>query len=111
MSSWMRGSVVAVVVGVAALAVGCDKGEGAAGTKCGNGAQAELTGNHGHAVEISADQIKRGMGGGLGVKGGDHEHAIMLKDEDMKKLQAGEKVSTRTSSVNGHMHEVTITCT
>lgn len=28
----------------------------------------------------------------------------------MKKLQAGEKVTTRTSSVNSHLHEVTITC-
>lgn len=110
MSSWIQGSLIAVSVSIAALAAGCDKGGGSAGTQCANGAQAELTGNHGHAVEISADQIKRGMGGPHAVKGGDHEHAILLKDEDVKKLQAGEKVATRTSSVNGHMHEVTFSC-
>jgi hypothetical protein len=50
------------------------------------------------------------MGGTYAVKGPDHEHAIALKDEDMKKLQRAEPVTTRTSSVNGHVHEVVIKC-
>jgi len=75
-----------------------------------NGATAELSGNHGHTIDIPADHIKRGIGGTYAVKGGDHEHAIALKDEDMKKLQQAQPVKTRTSSVNGHVHEVEIKC-
>ncbi|MCC6900142.1 MAG: hypothetical protein IT377_14280 [Polyangiaceae bacterium] len=107
MSKWIRFSLALTV---AALAVGCDKGGGAGAGKCESGTAVELSGNHGHAVDIPADAVKRGMGGGYAVKGGDHEHAVVLKDDDMKKLQAGEKVTTRTSSVNSHLHEVTITC-
>ncbi|MBK8995802.1 MAG: hypothetical protein IPM35_08650 [Myxococcales bacterium] len=111
MSKWIRVSLVLWSVALAALVSGCDKGGGAAASKCvQNGTQVELSGNHGHAVDIPADHVKRGMGGGYAVKGGDHEHAIVLKDEDMKKLQAGESVTTRTSSVNGHLHEASISC-
>ena len=107
MSKWMQSCLVVLALG---LAAGCDKGGGAGGGKCGNGTVVELSGTHGHAVEIPADHVKRGMGGGYAVKGGDHEHAVVLRDDDMKKLQAGEKVTTRTSSVNSHLHEVTISC-
>lgn len=91
------------------LSAGCEKG--APPSKCEtNGTMVELSGNHGHSVDIPADHVKRGMGGTYAVKGGDHEHAVVLKDEDMKKLKAGTSVTTRTSSVNSHLHEVTISC-
>lgn len=107
MSKWIP--LMLLSVGLACAASGCDKG--APASKCvTNGTQVELSGNHGHAVDIPADHVKRGMGGGYAVKGGDHEHAVVLRDEEMKKLQAGETVKTRTSSVNAHVHEVTISC-
>jgi hypothetical protein len=95
----------------ASLVTACDKSSSAPQSKCmTQGATAEISGNHGHAIDIPADAIKRGMGGTYAVKGGDHEHAIVLKDADMKTLQSGTPVKTRTSSVNGHVHEVEVKC-
>lgn len=111
MTNWLRFSIALASLSLAPLTVGCDKGASATDSKCvQNGTLVELSGNHGHTVDIPADGVKRGIGGTYAVKGGDHEHAIALKDEDMKKLQAGQPVTTRTTSVNGHVHEVSISC-
>lgn len=108
MSKWIQLSLVALSVGLASVASGCKGGSESRCTQ--NGTVVELSGNHGHAMDVPADHVKRGIGGGYAVKGGDHEHAVVLRDEEMKKLQAGETVTTRTSSVNSHLHEVTIRC-
>ena len=99
-----------VVLGVmgsslVALVAGC-KSDGA----CAKGAVAQISGEHGHAAEIPADHVKRGVGGSYQAKGGDHEHVISLKDADFAKLQAGEKVRTIATSVNAHTHEVEVAC-
>jgi hypothetical protein len=110
MTNWTRISLV--MAGLALVAPGCDKG-GGGGTesKCvTSGTAAEISGNHGHAIDIPSDAVKRGLGGTYAVKGGDHEHAVALTDADMKNLQAGQPATTRTSSVNGHVHEVKISC-
>jgi hypothetical protein len=87
-------------------AVGCNKSEGA----CAKGAVAQISGEHGHAAEIPADHVKRGVGGSYQAKGGDHEHVISLKDADFAKLAAGEKVRTVATSVSAHTHEVEVSC-
>jgi len=111
---WMVGVRLAAVVSVGALALaasGCEKGGGAAASKCTTqGTVIEISGNHGHAIDIPAEAVKRGMGGTYAVKGGDHEHAIVLKDADQKSLAAGTPVKTRTGSTNAHVHEVEIKC-
>jgi len=108
MSNWNRALSWVFCAGLAFGASACDKG-GDAG-KCGKGTAVEVGGNHGHTADVPVDAIKRGMGGAYAVKGGEHQHAIALSDEETKKLQAGQPVSTRTSSVNAHLHEVTISC-
>lgn len=107
LKSTLRIALGAIVLSF--LAAGCDKGvPDNACTK--NGAMADLSGNHGHAIDVPADHVKRGIGGTYAVRGGEHEHVIVLKDEDMKKIQRAESVKTRTSSVNGHVHEVEVKC-
>ncbi len=100
------GSMV-IGAGVLLGASSCDK----ASSKCvTNGTVVEISGNHGHTADVPADAVKRGIGGTYVTKGGDHEHAMVLKDDDMKSLQKGQPVRTRTNSVNGHVHEVEIRC-
>ncbi len=102
---------VAVALGslcsMLAIAASCNK----PANKCvTSGAVAEISGDAAHTLEIPADHVKRGLGGMYSSKGGDHEHVIALKDEDMKKLAAGTPVETRTTSVSGHVHEARIRC-
>jgi hypothetical protein len=92
------------------LLTGCDKAS-APSSKCvSRGTVAEISGNHGHTLDIPADHVRRGLGGTYAVKGGDHEHVVVLTDADQQKLGAGTAVKTRTSSVNGHVHEIEIKC-
>lgn len=104
---WIKHSVTLALVALFAFGAGCDKKSNV----CPNGATAELSGNHGHTVTIPAEAVQRGLGGTYPVKGtATHQHVVMLKDADMKKLAAGEAVKTRTSSVNAHVHEVELKC-
>lgn len=91
------------------LAVACDKG-GPENACTKNGAVATISGDPGHSAEIPADSVKRGMGGTYAIKGTEHEHVFVLKDEEMKTLQQGTAVKTRSSSVNAHLHEIEIKC-
>ena len=91
--------------------VACSKSEPA--SKCvTNGTVVEISGNHGHTADVPSDAVKRGIGGTYPIAKGtaDHEHVFVLKDADMQKLQKGEQVTTRSSSVNGHLHEIGVSC-
>lgn len=110
MSTRLRQIMATLTLALAASAGGCAKGTSAESTCASQGTEVELSGNHGHAVLVPADHVKRAKGGAYAVKGGDHEHAIVLRDEEMKKLLGGEPVKTRTSSVGSHLHEVGIAC-
>jgi len=77
---------------------------------CTQGAVAEISGNHGHGADVPAEHVNRAVGGSYAIKGGDHEHVVSLKDADMAKLKAGEKIRTVATSVNGHTHEVEVAC-
>lgn len=75
-----------------------------------NGAIGEISGNHGHSLNVPAAQVKAGVGGAYTLTGGDHQHTIMLTDADMKKLAQDEPVVTRATSIQGHTHEVHVSC-
>lgn len=111
-NQWTGGVWAVLTVSTAALGFvssACESG--GPKSKCvTQGTQYEISGNHGHAIDVPADHVKRAIGGTYPVKGGDHEHAIVLKDADMKGLGAGTPVKTRTSSVNGHVHEAEVKC-
>ena len=70
----------------------------------------EISGDHLHSASVSADKVKHGVGGTYRVHGEGHDHAVRLSDDDMQKLARGEPVTARTSSVNAHVHEVTLRC-
>jgi hypothetical protein len=75
-----------------------------------NGVVVEIAGNHGHEAAIPTEQVERGAGKMYPVRGGTHEHTMNLTDADMKSLQAGSPVTTRSTTVQGHVHEIGVTC-
>ena len=70
----------------------------------------EVVGDHAHSATVSPDKVKRAAGGAYRVRGADHDHALLLKDEVTQELARGAAVTVRTSSTNAHMHEVTLRC-
>jgi hypothetical protein len=74
------------------------------------GVHVDIGGNHGHTLELNAENIERGAGKRFNLTGGTHKHAIVLKTADLDALKAGKTVETRTSSANAHTHEIAIHC-
>jgi hypothetical protein len=70
----------------------------------------EVAGSHPHSSDVPADHLKRGVGATYPLRDGDHEHVFVLSDSNMQTLQLGQSVTTRSSSVNGHVHEVKVSC-
>ena len=75
-----------------------------------DGVDVQIAGDHPHSATVPTEHVKRAVGATYPVRGANHEHAIVLRDNDMQKLERGEPVTTRTSSVNGHVHEVIVRC-
>jgi hypothetical protein len=89
---------------VALTLLGCSRKE-----RCSE-IEVQVLGDHAHSAKVSPDKVKRGEGGAYRVHGDGHDHALLLKDEDVKQLALGATVTVRTSSTNAHMHEVTVRC-
>lgn len=94
------------VGGFVVIVAGCQK-KSACET---NGVVVDIAGNHSHEASISAEHIRRGEGRMYPLRGGTHQHTMMLTDADMKALQDGKSVTTRSTSVDGHVHEVVVAC-
>lgn len=89
----------------ALAATACKKG----GVCGGNELLVEVSGNHGHDIRIPAGSLERGAGL-FRLEGGSHDHAFRLDEAALASLKAGTSVETRTSSSNGHVHAVRLTC-
>jgi len=100
-------TIFASCLALALTAAACSKAASPCLTK---GAEVTITGQHDHKAAITAEHVKRGVGGTYVAKGEDHDHLFMLKDADMASLQKGQPISTVTSSVNAHVHEVVVAC-
>jgi hypothetical protein len=90
-----------------AFALACEKKPESV---CEKGAEVTIAGNHGHAAELSADKLIKGRTAKAAVQGGTHEHALVLKADQVEALGRGEAVKSRTSSVNAHVHEIEVRC-
>ncbi|MEZ4220684.1 MAG: hypothetical protein R3B13_07115 [Polyangiaceae bacterium] len=77
---------------------------------CANGAEVTIAGNHGHSAELPPKKLPLGVSATAPVTGGSHEHALVLRASEVEALSKGETVTTRTSSVNAHLHEVSVRC-
>jgi hypothetical protein len=95
-----------VIGSLVVLTAGCQKKS----TCMTNGVVVDIAGNHGHEASISAEHVRRGAGGMYPLRGGTHEHTMMLTDADMKALQDGKPITTRSTSVDSHVHEISVAC-
>ncbi len=89
------------------LALACEK---KVESVCPKGAEVTIAGNHGHTAELPADKLLAGKSAKAPLRGGTHEHALVLKADQVEALGRGEKVQSRTSSVNAHVHEIEVSC-
>jgi hypothetical protein len=80
-------------------------------TRCAaEGPRVEISGNHGHALEVPAADAKVGADRLYPVRGGDHQHALGVRAADFVELRRGARAELRTSSVSGHVHAVSLHC-
>jgi hypothetical protein len=84
---------------------GCRK----SGTCAGKDLLVEVSGNHGHAERIPASELERGARA-YRLEGGSHEHAFRLSEAELGQLTAGKSVERRSSSMNGHVHQLRLSC-
>jgi hypothetical protein len=84
---------------------GCRK----SGTCAGKDLLVEVSGNHEHAERIPASALESGPRAHR-LGGGSHEHALRLSEAELTELAAGKSVERRSSSMNGHVHQLRLSC-
>jgi hypothetical protein len=94
-----------LVVGLSLLLLACSK----SGPCGGNDLLVDIPGNHGHTKRIGAAALGRRTGS-YKLEGGSHEHSLRLDEATLAKLASGDSVTLRSSSQNGHVHALSLTC-
>lgn len=99
------GLTLSIVLGVAFAATACGK----PGVCRDKALLLEIGGDHGHERSIPKDKLTQGPGR-YAITGGSHEHGFRLTEADIRKLQAGEAIELRSTSMNAHVHELRLKC-
>lgn len=77
------------------------------------GIASEITNNHGHELNIPAEDFSNPVDGTYSIKGSaDHDHQISFTGEDLEIVSdSNSKTVTSTpGGTDGHTHEVTLDC-
>jgi hypothetical protein len=99
------GLTLSIVLGVALATVACGK----PGVCRDKDLLLEIGGDHGHDRRIPKNKLTQGPG--RYVLGGEsHEHGFRLTEADIGRLQAGEAIELRSTSMNAHVHELRLKC-
>jgi hypothetical protein len=78
-------------------------------TTCGG--DAVIGHNHGHALQVPAEDVAAGAEKTYSIKGAaGHDHQVTLTAEHFASLAAGGSITVTSSTVVGHAHPVTVTC-
>jgi hypothetical protein len=78
---------------------------------CDAGADATISGNHGHELTVPSADITAGAAATYGIQGSaTHAHDVSLTADQMAQIAAGMSVNVTSSSGGGHTHQVTIAC-
>jgi hypothetical protein len=96
---------LALVLVILSATTACEK----SGICAGKELVIEISGNHGHTERVERKALEKGAGRFV-VAGDSHEHGFRLKDDDVKKLHAGESLALRSTSMNAHVHELIVKC-
>jgi len=74
------------------------------------GVKVDVITEHPHSAAVPSHDVERGAARTYAIEGDGHKHLFTLTADDMKKLQHGDPVTTRSTSSNGHIHEVDVVC-
>ena len=76
------------------------------------GASANISGNHGHTLSVSAADIMRGTAATYDITGSatDHGHMVTISVGAFAMLANNESAMTVSTSGGGHTHNIMITC-
>lgn len=67
--------------------------------------------NHGHALQVSSDDVAAGVEKTYAIKGAAaHDHGVTLTTEHFAALAAGGSITVMSTTDVGHAHPVTVTC-
>ncbi|MBM4362455.1 MAG: hypothetical protein FJ104_07220 [Deltaproteobacteria bacterium] len=77
---------------------------------CPGGTAVEISGNHGHALELTPEQIASQVDVVVALRGGEHQHSVGFPAARLAALREAGETTLVASSVNAHTHEVRVTC-
>lgn len=76
-----------------------------------NGTNSLIRENHGHTLMVSAADISAGTQKTYNIKGSaDHQHDITLTLADFNSLSSNTSITKNSTSGDGHLHSVTVSC-
>jgi hypothetical protein len=117
--SWTRRDVLktlAYAVGAAALS-GCDPGAGATSGACTTAWATAISENHGHDVQVSADDLAAAADKTYEIQGtADHTHEVTLTAAELDLIARGNGVTVTSTEATSpsvgiaHTHSVTVGC-
>lgn len=76
-----------------------------------NGTNANISGNHGHAITVSKDDVSDGTEKTYAIQGSaSHDHNVTLTAANFTALKNNNSIQVDTTSGSGHMHGITVSC-
>ncbi len=77
-----------------------------------NGATASsISGNHGHTLTISKDDVDAGVEKTYSIKGtSGHDHSVTLTASHFTSLKSNQSITVSSTAGGGHTHSVTVSC-
>ncbi|MCL5244208.1 hypothetical protein M4I21_00195 [Cellulophaga sp. 20_2_10] len=89
-----------------------DEEEGPRGNCIENGALTTVVGNHGHALDVTKQDIINGTTKTYNLEGSaGHMHMLTITTENFTSLKTNNAITIATSTNAGHAHAITIGCT
>src|SRR5262245_30802123 len=97
-------SALAVLAGVTITITGCDDDNP---TSPSDGVSGTISANHGHVATITSAQLSAGNALSLNIQGtATHPHTVTVSRDQIVDIAAGRRVTTTSTSNDGHTHEV-----
>ncbi len=82
------------------------------GTDClANGTNANISANHGHTLTVSKDDVSSGTEKTYAIQGSaSHDHSVTITTANFTALKNNNSIQVDSTSGDGHMHGVTVSC-
>lgn len=86
--------------------------EDAVASTCVEGTTASISANHGHTLSVPEADVLAGIEKTYDIRGTSaHGHSVTMTEADFLLLAQGDSVVVSSTSGDGHIHEVTVSCT